>query len=303
MNTNLEEFARQLSELIGQKITTDHIHPAKSGRYYYVQAPKEGYPLVLHHYRGPFCLDIHPNDFKRIETGEVSATEYISNANWLVGYYWGGGSMISGGYYQPMDIIGSQQEVKRYLKILACRGFNRASGYMPTEANCLACNVSNCPFSQYKKGDWENEMKEYDPRIQFLNALRRRFETQFPGYIISKLLYSEGLDDDTVLLYPLARLSDGQLASFEACISENVTRNLLIRNVSPENWEDYVESFDMKVRLKNDNIEYATKENIQAVFADVDYVAKKKNVERKQDKDNEQISFILKISRFFKNLF
>ena len=122
-NVNVNNFATELSELIGQHIGLDHIHPSTEGRYYYIQAPKTGAPMLLHHYRGPFFIDIHPDDLEDISSGKVSAHEYITSANWQVGYYWGGGSMVGGGYYQPIDLVGRRDEVRRYLQILSCRGY------------------------------------------------------------------------------------------------------------------------------------------------------------------------------------
>ena len=152
-NTNIINFANELTELTGQHIGLDHIHPSTEGRYYYIQAPKAGAPMLLNHYRGPFFIDIHPDDFEDISSGKVSAHEYITSANWQVGYYWGGGSMVGGGYYQPLDLVGRRDEVRRYLQILSCRGNRRSSGYMPSEKNCADCSVENCPFSKYKEGN------------------------------------------------------------------------------------------------------------------------------------------------------
>ena len=141
-NVNINNFASELSELIGQPIGLDHIHPTTKGRFYYTQAPKAGAPMLLHHYRGPFFIDIHPDDFESLSSGKISVHEYITSATWLVGYYWGG----NGGYYQPLDIISRQNEIRRYLQILSCRGHFNACHYMPSETKCANCFVENCPF-------------------------------------------------------------------------------------------------------------------------------------------------------------
>ena len=92
-NININSFATELSKLIGQHIGLDNIHPSTKGRSYYIQAPKAGAPMLLHHYRGPFFIDIHPDDFEALASGNVSAHDYIASADWQVGYYWGGSSM------------------------------------------------------------------------------------------------------------------------------------------------------------------------------------------------------------------
>lgn len=168
---NIAVFAAELGDLIGQPISVDNIQPSTKGRFYYAQAPKVGAPLLLHHYRGPFFIDIHPVDFESISSGKVSAHEYITSSNWQVGYFLGGGSMIGGGYYQPLDLVGHNAEVRRYLQILSCRGYHISCDYMPSETNCANCPVENCPFSKYKEGNWDAEMHEPDSRRDLFEAL------------------------------------------------------------------------------------------------------------------------------------
>ena len=113
-NKNLKLFAKELSNLVGQPITSQNIHANESGRFYYIQPTKKGYPMLLHHYRGPFFVDMHPDDLADLLNGKIDAIQYITNANWQIGYFWGGGSMIGGGFYQPYDIVKNKQETRRY---------------------------------------------------------------------------------------------------------------------------------------------------------------------------------------------
>ncbi len=305
---NMEAFAQELGTMIDQKLTIEHIHPSTTGRFYYIQAPEEGSPMLLHHYRGPYFVDMHPNDIEKIQSGTVSPYDYISNANWLVGYYWGGGSMVGGGFYQPINIVERQEEVKRYLKILQCRGIRTASGYMPTERQCFDCPVKDCPFSEYKVGTWENELEEHDPRIDLFKALLLRFENEFPDYTFRGFLCSKNVQYNTILLSPNGHYSEKDPYSFTIYASENVIRDLLMKRIQPEDWDEYAKAFKF-VLHKNFTEEYLdpTLENIKAIFKDVDYVEKEKQAATEQDTellmDEEKPGIIARICGFFKHLF
>ena len=80
---NMSNFATQLAEIIDQPIGLDHIH-AGTGRFYYIQPTKKGAPMLLHHYRGVFFVDLHPEDLAGLQSGEIDAEEYIKHANWQV---------------------------------------------------------------------------------------------------------------------------------------------------------------------------------------------------------------------------
>ena len=272
-NKNIELLAEELSRIIDRPLTPDHIHPVSKGRFYYTQAPLRGAPMLMNHYRGSFFVDIHPDDFTEIESGAVSAHEYIYSANWLIGYYWAGGSMICGSYYQPFDIIGRNEEVKRYFRILSCRRARFASGYVPSEERCNACPIVNCPFSKYQEGNWENELKEDDPRMDFFNALRRRFEKEFPGYTF-KGFYSHGKEDNVIILSPDWHYVKEAPFSFVVYASEDLIQALLMRTVNPKNWDQYVQGFSFQLHktfIKNDKYVEATLENIHSIFEGMDY--------------------------------
>lgn len=306
-NVNLEKFATELSELIGQHIGLDHIHPSTKGRFYYIQAPEAGSPMLLHHYRGPFFIDIHPDDYESLSSGEVSAHDYITTANWLVGYFWGGGSMIGGGYYQPLDICSGK--IRRYLQILSCRGHKHASGYRPSEEKCNYCFVEQCPFSQYKQGgNWEAEISEFDPRIELFKALRVKFEQENPGYALKGFLCGN-FPNNEIRLYPNTRYSANEELSFTVYASADVIRSLLSREIKPENWTAYANSFKVSIfkPYQNDSYE-VTPENLEMAFEDLDFTKKKKtlveeNVNEENEKNEEKVTLITRVINFFKNLF
>ena len=308
-NTNLNTFATTLSQIIDQSIGLDHIHASVEGRFYYIQSPKEGSPMLLEHYRGPFFVDIHPNDLKKIESGEISPVEYIETANWQIGYYWGGGSMVSGGYYQPCDIIAHKDEVRRYFKILRCRTYRGSSGYMPTEDQCSKCPVDNCPFSRFKSGTWETEFKEYDPRIDFFKALMTRFEKENPGYTLRGFLCGN-IDDDEIYLNPNGRYQEDDPRSFMAYASSNVIRSLLMRETTPEDWDEYVKGFTFRLhKLWTPETYDVTPENLEKIYEGMDYtvkVADKENddfLDADSTADDSPKGFFAVIGAFFKRIF
>jgi len=301
-NINVISFASEMSELLGVEIGVSHIHPSSEdeGRFFYIQPPKAGAPMILHHYRGPFCIDIHPDDYKKIETGEISVREYIISANWQVGYYWGGGSMIGGGYYQPIDIIGKNDEVRRYLQILSCRGYYKSScGYKPSRKACEECSVENCPFSDYKKGNWENEMEEYDPRIDFYKSLRLRFEQENIGYTLHGFSCGK-LPDNEIWLSPNGHYHKDTPFTFTAYASYSTIRSLLMREVDLENLKEYVDSFNFRIhKMFSHQTHEVNPENLEKAFERMDY-AKEEVDTQPELPDEESVPLIDRIVAFFK---
>lgn len=298
----MNKFAAELSNMVGQTIGTEHIHISTDGRNYYIQAPVEGAPMLLHHYRGPFFVDMHPEDYRKLETGEISAHDYITSANWQIGYYWGGGSMIGGGYYQPFDIVNKQAEVQRYFKILSCRGHKISSGYDATEVACSKCSVENCPL---KSGNWNNELPEEDPRCFLFNALLKRFENDFAGYTFRGYLCSS-INDNEILLVPNGRYSEMSERSFTAYAPKNVIRDLLMHTIVPEDWDAYAASFTFKMKkdILGSEIFDVTLENVKEAIDMHDRTLKT------APEDAEEIhvvnvpeTIIGKVASFFKKLF
>ena len=300
-NKNLNRFAEEVSRIIGQHIGLDHIHPSTEGRFYYIQAPKSGAPMLLKHYRGPYFIDIHPDDFDEIASGKVSAHDYVTSANWMVGYYWGGGSMIGGGYYQPVDILGRKEEVRRYLRILSCRTHYHSSGYQPYEEECTKCTVENCPFSKYKEGRWTDEMEEFDPRIEFFRALRARFQLEYPGYSLRGFLCGEHPDGE-IRISPIGRYSKEESFSFVAYASSDIIRSLLMHETEPEDWNEYAKSFEFRIHKLLDNQTYAVNsENLEKAYEGLDFTKEEANTQP-EDMNEEKVPFKERMMAFLKKV-
>lgn len=249
INKSIIMLAELLTEVTGQKIQPENIHANAGGRFYYIQAPLEKAPMLLRHYRGCYFVDMHPNDYERLKYMPKDKVEnYLKTANWQVGYFWGGGSMIHGGFYQPMDIVGRKDEVRRYLKILACRSDYRSSGYIPKEEQCQKCSVANCPFSKYKVGDWKDEIQENDPRLNFFKALQKRVKEEF-GYNLGGITCSNEINGGQVRLRKMITF-EGQEPAFEAGVSSGIIRAMLIKQLVPENWAEYAARSEIFVQKR-----------------------------------------------------
>ena len=246
-NHYIQDLAQELTELTGQRIGSDHIHPSRYGRSQFIQPPKAGAPMLLHHYDGYFLVDMHPNDFNDISSGTVNPHDYITSANWLVGYYWGGMSMTLGSYYQPLDIVGKKENVQHYLNILSCRGKLVTSGYMPNDEACRNCsNVNCCSFRDLNLGNWEGEMPEPDLRVSLFDAIKKRFERKYPRFTL-KGITSFPIPEGEIWLVPNPRISENSQYSFMVKAPDTLIQNLLMRENVPHSMTDFVETLTFKI--------------------------------------------------------
>ena len=224
----MEKFIESLANILSQKtglcITADHVHKA-SRREYYIPEAEAGKPLVLHHYRGPFFLEIPGEDWEKLEKGILSPEDYVETSKWHYGYYWGGGSMIGGGYFRPLEEglgINEKERISRFMRVIQCEGKNLASGFYPTEETCMRCMVTDCPFSNYKgnKGNYAGEIPRKDARVTFLTEL----EKQIRGPYVINILCSSStvVAKDEVILCPST-----WSRSFRAYVGDELVRYLL----------------------------------------------------------------------------
>lgn len=196
--TYKQELSKQITALIGYHLGEDHIHNIHadgSGWHYYIQSLKPGYPVLAMHYRGPLMLALPYDDYCKLEAGEITAEQYIQESHWNYGYYWGGGGLLSGAYWQPLEKetgIHDTERISRYLHILSCRTDLISSGYRPTEEQCQKCKLdaTNCPFSPLNEtGAWEKEeVQERDDRQKLFKAVIQRVEAELgfkTGHVMS----------------------------------------------------------------------------------------------------------------------
>ena len=209
--------------------------------------------------------------------------------------------MVGGGYYQPLDLIGRNDEVRRYLQILSCRGFQQSCGYTPSEKNCADCSVENCPFSKYKEGNWDAEMPESDPRVDLFNALCVRFEQENPGYTLRGFLCG-GIPDGEIWINPNGHYTNNEPFAFTAYASNSVVQSLLMHETEPENWNDYANIFQFRIYKMFDSQTYdVTKETLEKAYEGLDYT-KKANTQPEEENE-EKVSLTARVMVFFKKMF
>ena len=282
-NNNIKAFCKELTMITGQEITSENVWPENTSRYYYTPAPEKGQPLLLNHYRGPFFVDIHPDDYEDIKNGVVSPQEYIRKAQWLVGYDWGGGSMITGGYWQHLDIF--DEKVKDYLHTLQCRGRIRAAGEIPSDEKCANCPAKgNCRVARLKVeglgslltgGVYAKEYGEYDPRINFFESLSRSFKEKVPeGYCLRGFFCSENVEDDQIVLTPNGHHDETEPYSFRATASWGVIRAIM--REAPQEWDSFAGKFKfvLKESPYEEGVLELNEDNLCNVYSKYDYVAK-----------------------------
>lgn len=188
-------LAAVISERIGHNIATENIHTDETGWFYYIpqNSLKANYPLIMNHYRGPLFVVIPLQDMKSIEEEKVTVIEYVDKAFWSYGYFWGGGGLLSGVYWQLLEGgkpgINDKEKIDRYLTILSCRTSKRSSGYVPTEEHCTRCQVESCPFSKLVEknydASWAKEVQEYDARVELYKSVKRKLKEQFGLDVVS----------------------------------------------------------------------------------------------------------------------
>lgn len=247
-------FAGAISELAKYPLGIDHIHSdATPGWYYYITAESlvPNYPLLMMHYRGPLFAVIPVEDYQKLEEG-ADPIEYINNAHWNYGYYWGGGSMIGGAFWQPLEEqvgINDTEKVSRYLNILSCRTHRHSSGYMPREEDCMRCRLENCPFSQFKNEgtSWEEEVQEHDYRTDMFKAFAERAKSELGIKLRGLTSYS----GENALVIPITYEKE------ECTLYLPVTLlNDILYHPGDRDWKQIANSmrFELGVSMKDDRL-------------------------------------------------
>lgn len=262
----LKELSAKVSELIGYRLGEDHIHHIQedgSGYYYYVQHLKPGYPVLLMHYRGPLVLMLPYADFLSLDKGETSVDQYIAGAHFSYGYFWGGGDMVGGGYWRPLEPeagIHDRERISRYLNILSCRT-NRyvsmprchdhaySSDYTPDEATCRKCQLdeTTCPFSRLNQtGDWDREVQEGDGRRELFKAISEMVQSELgPGFRLSDMM-AHDRDRNEICLYPENRYYPDMIG---VSVNVSLLNDLLYHPDRAYDWQQMVQDFTISIAL------------------------------------------------------
>ena len=227
-------FSKIINSKTGLPVGPDHIH-ASVQREFYIPEAESGKPLFLHHYRGPFFIDIPQDDYERLATGQVSPEDYINSSQWMFGYYHGGASMTSGGYFRPLEDtpgINDRDKIYRFMHIIACEGNYRASGYTPTAERCQQCSVEKCPFSYHKgnRGNYARDVARPDGRVKLYRAINKLL-MEFGNHRLRSFYFSDELKANEFLIRPCSF----QKKAWDLYISASLVRELLYN--PDDNWD------------------------------------------------------------------
>ena len=205
-----KSVAKVVSEKTGLNIREDHVHVSER-RFYYIQELKPGYAYCLHHYRGPYFVEVNRKDMEKMEKEETSVEDFVNSTQWLYGYFWGSGSMISGGYYTPLEKktgINDKDLIGRVMASIAKVGASYSSG---------------SPLTDGEKEEWDRIKETYlnDPRADFFKKADELIHSRY-GYNLRGFLCDD-LPENEMMLF-----NNSSSRTFELFLSEENIWNLLI---------------------------------------------------------------------------
>ena len=248
----LQALSDALYERTRVRICTNHIHTDKEGWYYYIPARslESKHPLILYHYRGAPFVAIPTFDFEEMVDDVISVEDYVNSSFWNYGYYWGGGSVLYGIFWQQLEDttgIHDTEKIFRYLTILGCRTHQNSTGYRPSKERCEACELANCPFStlesKKQNASWDNEVKEENNREKLFLAVRKRIEEQFG--LIATCCFPHGWGDTICIELDEKTQKTGFVTVF---LPQHLLLNLLYH---PERYdvEEIAKTLNIQVRI------------------------------------------------------
>lgn len=274
-----KEFVTVVSELAGYSVREEDIHSDKVGWHYYIPAKsmQEGRPLFLIHYRGPAFIVIPYKEFEALENGDINPEDYIENSRWCFGYYWGGGSMIGGSFWQPLESgkgIHDTAKISRYLNILSCRTRKRIAGATPTAEQCKNCFAQGCPIQIM--GVFASEIPEVDYRVKLFKALSERAEKKL-GVKLKGLVCSD-LPEHTVIITPDYKGT--------CCVTIPKKLNVELLN-NPDkfaeiDWKDFSKQFNFELRYADKSYSLETREQVKEILEAIGILKEWKKISLKK---------------------
>ena len=268
---NIEkEIATIVSEATGLQITEDHVHKSVR-RYYYIQEAQSGYAYLLHHYRSPFFVEINEKDWAKMEKGELSVKEFVETTKWLYGYYWGGGSMCSGGFYTQLESqpgIHDKQLIQHVMNITSKIGWHNSCGAEVTEQEVE---------------EWHEICDKYfrDPRVEYFKAIASYVKDTF-GAECKGFTCGIGLKDDEVLLSP--NMFDRTLEVF---VGDDIIWKLLTKEISIPSTENLKYTILQGFGGKR-STDVTTTDEFQKAVVDLGIQAEWENFEARVRKNEER---------------
>lgn len=203
-----QELSSKISLLIGYHLDKDniqHILEDGTGYHYYVQCLKPRHPLLIIHYRGPLVLMLPFEDYQRLNSEEVTVDAYIESSFFNYGYYLGGGDLLNGAYWQPLEEgvgIHNTEYISQHLHFLSCRSSRWMSRQISQEC-CEHCPLdgARCQYSPLNhdvSGGYI--LTENDDRRHLFYAVEERVQRELGFQLYSRTAH-EG-DRHELRLYP-----------------------------------------------------------------------------------------------------
>lgn len=249
-----QELSKKISNLTGTAVTDRHIYSDKGNPFhYYIRKLQPGRPVMCCHYRGAFMLVLPESDYGLLETGVKTVDGYIETSHWSYGYYWGGGSLLGGSYWRPLEDgagIHDTEKISRYMRLLQCRTAFRASGHQPMPEECQECHLcpQSCPCSPLKESaDWTNEVQEPDGRMDLFKALTERIKDETGFAVNPSGLYLHDGDMDEAYLLPVSYKPN----TVEIWLNNQLLNALLYAPDTSYDWADLASSLSF-VAAKRD---------------------------------------------------
>ncbi|MBP3256312.1 MAG: hypothetical protein J6M60_07520 [Clostridia bacterium] len=272
---NVEKvIAAVVSERTGLDIGEDHVHVSEC-RSYYTQSAEPGCAYILHHYRGVFFVEINKEDWAKLEAEELSVEKFVDTTRWFYGYYWGGGSMCSGGFYTALEKepgIHNKELIQRVMKITAKVGWHYSCGAKLTDEEIT---------------EWNEISKKYlhDPREDYFNEINS-YVKEF-GYECHGFVCGSGLPDNKVCLLP-----NSFERTFEVMVGENIIRKLLYGDAEIPN----VSTCNFIVRpghYRSEKVSVTSASEFQKALEDLEIIKEWENFETRVKQNEERRKAVL----------
>lgn len=175
-------MARRLDSELITHIGEDHIHTDFNGWYYYIPAKslQECHPLIMKHYRGPFFVVIPHKDNDRLLAEEITVDEYVDSSYWSFGHFSGGGDMLRGVSWMPLEEgpgIHDYKKINRYMKHISHRIRTGAV---------------------YTAEDYDMGLELVDNRVDFAVAVKKRIRNIWK--FEANLFLNQ--ENDSILMFP-----------------------------------------------------------------------------------------------------
>lgn len=262
-----DELASKISNRIGVVLDAKNIHYIQAdgtGYHYYIQCLKPNYPVLMADYKGQLILVLPFEDYKLLCDEKIVVDDYIESAYFNYGYYRGGGGLISGAYWQPLEEgpgIHDTESISQYLNLLHCRMAQWMSVRISEEC-CAHCSLASasCQYSPLGKDTREEyQLNEPDSRPKLFAVIKARVEAEL-NFQVSQYFSHDG-DRNELRLFPGNKLDTVTLG-----VSARLLNDLLYHPNRDYDWQQLAQNLVMST-TKGDPSEYGKWEEWKVILS------------------------------------